>query len=505
LQVKHERLHNFIEEALPLYGDHIYLKTSGASYTYKQIFELAGNFEDVFFSEGIDKKERIVIYSSKNAASIAVMAACSKLNCIYVPISSMNPAIRAIQIIEDTTAKFVVCDDACKDELIKSGLQLKHIQTLNDVLIYSYSTPRSNKLQVNKDTAFILYTSGSTGSPKGVSISHQAAIVFIIWAAKEFQINHKDLLTSIAPFNFDLSVFDIYVSAYTGATLLLYTENETKNAMMMAMKLSEDKATTIYATPTFYSTLAFYGKLHKYDYSHLTNVLFAGEVFLPENFNKLFGFWGRKKYFNLYGPTETNVCTFYKVNTDNNLSTDFPIGKICDYAGAILIDAKGTEVTKINEKGELLITGNSLFDEYWNDNDKTFGSLYKNSDGLTYYKTGDIAYKSKDGNFVYVGRKDRMIKKNGFRIEPSEVENVIVSFQNISIASVIFDDISNTLICYIESTDSEDIEIQKIRESCLKHLPQYMVPDKFVTLKTMPRTSSGKIDLQALNEIEDEL
>lgn len=495
------RLHHYFEEAIVSHGVKTYIQSSTESLSYQQLIDLSHTFSSIFIAHGLLPQDRVVVYSSKNAASIAMMVAVSRGESIYIPISSINPIHRAALIIDETTPRFIVCDRNCSEALSKTDRQLTKVYEENDTVIFLNELSSPISFNYAKAIAFILFTSGSTGVPKGVAISHHAAKTFIDWAADTFNITEEDRLSSIAPFNFDLSVFDIYVTAKKKATLLLYTEDETKNALLMAQRLDQDEVTTIYGTPTFFTTLAYYGKMHKYVYARLKNVFFAGEVFLPENFNKLLEYWKDKSFVNLYGPTETNVCTYYEVQENLPRHTNFPIGKLCDYATGLILDDKDHVLTNANEEGELLIGGDSLFDHYWNDNTKTEAALFIDQFDHVFYRTGDIVSLNTNGEYVYIARKDRMIKKNGYRIEPSEIEKVVVNYPNVSHAAVLFSKEKNQLFCFMESRELLDKQILEVKIFCQNYLPSYMIPDKFVTLTLMPKTSSGKIDLQALKSM----
>ena len=194
-----------------------------------------------------------------------------------------------------------------------------------------------------QDLAYILYTSGSTGKPKGVMLSHENAISFVDWCSEVFAPQSRDRFSSHAPFHFDLSILDIHVPLKHGATLVLIGEDIGKDPVRLAPVIAEEKITCWYSAPSILSLLAQFGNLSRHDYSALRLVLFAGEVFPVKHLRTLTTLLPRPTYFNLYGPTETNVCTFYEVPLpiSQERSVPFPIGKVCSHLQGRVVETDG--------------------------------------------------------------------------------------------------------------------------------------------------------------------
>ena len=243
------------------------------------------------------------------------------------------------------------------------------------------------------DLAYILYTSGSTGKPKGVMLSHQNALSFIDWCSEVFEPVETDRFSSHAPFHFDLSILDIYVSLKHGATLVLVDEEVGKDPIRLAAWISDKRISVWYSTPSILSFLAQYGRLDQYEFSDLRLLLFAGEVFPIKHLRMLKDLLPRPRYFNLYGPTETNVCTYYEIPAtfpaDQN--KPFPNGKACSHYDGLtkIVDEQGQEVGS-GQPGELIAAGPGVMQGYWNLPEKTANAFLVDSTGQRWYKTGDV-------------------------------------------------------------------------------------------------------------------
>jgi amino acid adenylation domain-containing protein len=351
--------------------------------------------------------------------------------------------------------------------------------------------------------AYILYTSGSTGRPKGVMLSHGNAACFIDWCSEVFQPTGHDRFSSHAPFHFDLSILDIYVSLKHGATLVLVKEQLGKEPARLAPWIAEKKITIWYSAPSILSLLAQFGKLEQHDYSSLRLVLFAGEVFPIKYLKLLKSLWLHPGYFNLYGPTETNVCTFYEVphRIPQSQTEPIPIGKACPYCQPLVVDELGAEVAR-RAKGELCIAGPSVMEGYWNLPENTAKAFLSGHDAR-WYRTGDIVVELPDGNYKFLGRRDRMIKKRGYRIELGEIEVALYQHPAIKEAAVLAfaNDDGVPIKAFTSTRDGSKLSIIELKKFCSENLPLYMVPDIFCSLESLPKTSTDKIDYQKLKSL----
>jgi acyl-coenzyme A synthetase/AMP-(fatty) acid ligase len=347
---------------------------------------------------------------------------------------------------------------------------------------YSFIKTNLPPKEFPKDLAYILFTSGSTGFPKGIVHDSESMITFLKWCKKEFTKYKIARFISIAPLNFDLSVFDIFFPVYSKASVYLPEQNTVSNPRLFVQYLFEHKIECIYTTPSYLKLLLQTAQLHKFNLKFVKLVLIAGEQLNYDVVSKLQKHFSKAVFYNLYGPTETNVCTYHKIdlNKIDEEDVNVPIGKPC-YADDVTI----SKTSDLIYKGKLLMK--AVIDE-------TGVRIIKGA-----YNTGDKVKKLKNGAFEFLGRGDNMIKRNGFRIELPEIKNALLEFRRITNCEVIaIDNPKIEIIAFIES--SEAISELELRTFLLAKLPSYMLPDGIIILEKFPMNLNHKVDLQKLKE-----
>jgi len=314
-----------------------------------------------------------------------------------------------------------------------------------------------------------------------------------------------DRFSSHAPFHFDLSILDIHVCLKHGATLVLIGEDLGKDAPRLAQLIADERISIWYSAPSILALLAQYGNLASRDYSHLKQVLFAGEVFAVKHLRTLCELLPKPRYYNLYGPTETNVCTYHEVvpPVPPERTTPYPIGKVCSHLQGRVVDEHGVDVPRGSE-GELCIAGPNVMQGYWALPEQTARSFFVSADGSAWYRTGDIVTEDADGCYTYKGRRDRMVKRRGYRVELGEIEAGLYRHPNVKEAAVVaFADEQEgvSIIAFLSSRDEKPPSLIAIKRFCSENLPLYMIPDKFQWFESLPKTSTDKIDYQRLKEM----
>jgi amino acid adenylation domain-containing protein len=494
----------------------------GRSVSYRELEERSNQLAHLLRQSGVGKGDRVGLFFPKCVESIISMFAVLKACGVYVPLDPQAPVDRIGYIIGNCGIKVLITQDekrralnvATRESLVRCVIVDEAKESSNGAGVVPLSAlsefPSSRPPVVTlteTDLAYILYTSGSTGRPKGVMLTHQNALTFVEWCADKFQITHEDRLSNHAPLHFDLSVFDVYNTIEAGATLYLVTEEIALFPTTLAKFIATHEISVWYSVPSALVLLLLHADLQAEKLKHLRTILFAGEVFPMKYLKQLAGLLPAVELDNLYGPTETNVCTYYKVDRERLASMDkLPIGIACENTEVFAVSDEDEIVTKPGETGELYVRGPSVTCGYWGDAEKTKKMVVPNRFQPNFeekmYRTGDMVTVAEDGNYYFVGRRDSMIKSRGYRIELGEIESALLSHPAVREAAAIAvpdEVVGNRIKAVVAAHVSESIQAAELQQHCGTRIPKYMIPEFIEFRESLPKTSTGKVDRVGLS------
>ncbi|MBC8756864.1 amino acid adenylation domain-containing protein [Kordia sp. YSTF-M3] len=436
---------------------------------------LAALLEDQF---KIAKGDFIIIELESSVWTIITIIAVLKLGAVYVPIDPNYPKVRKEYIKKDCKSKLTI--DTNKLEKIKAQL-------------HEYSTKPINKIS-SKDLAYVIYTSGTTGKPKGVQITHESFVDYALTFKSYFQLTPDDKVLQQASISFDTSIEEIFPILISGGTLAIHKDKLNLDTLI---QLCEDHEITLLSTNPY--VLQYLNQVYKQYNLKIRLLISGGDVLLSHYIDNLLK---EMPIYNTYGPTESTVCaTYHKITA---LEDNISIGKPIANRHVIIVDPDSTELTPIGIVGELCISGKGLSIGYLNHPKLTKEKFVENPHNphTVMYRTGDLGYWKPNGEIVFLRRKDTQVKIRGYRIELDEITSVIQTKTAIKNAVVLSKELAEEkiLVAYLEG---RNIKIDDLKSILQEHLPNYMIPDFFVEVETIPLTVNGKINKKALLSIEN--
>ncbi len=489
--------------------------TSFGKLSYRELDEYSNSCALQLLSFRKNKNDMLCISGTKFNSTFCYMLAAIKIGMPYAILDPENPTDRLEKIISRCAPRIILVDNSLKNKIssfvsLKPDIYLVELpRNIKECKISRTKTLEGSSEPDGSTPAYIMFTSGSTGFPKGAVIPHENVVNFINWCKEEFSITSEDVLTNVNPLYFDNSVFDFYVSLWSGATLVPIEKELTIIPKGLIQELDLQKCTSWFSTPSLLVYLSTMKVLNAQNLTHLKRFIFGGEGYPKPKLKQLFDLYSHRiKFFNVYGPTETTcICSSYVVSAkDFKDTTGFcPLGemaKIFDYK----ILNENLTLAHTGETGELFLLGPNVGKGYYNDQEisqKVFiQDPTQNLKAQIGYKTGDlVSLNPQDGLIYFKGRADHQIKHMGYRIELEEIEAAINEISLVNEVAVVHC-LKNGLSQIIASISTKAVlEEQDIINSLKIALPTYMIPTRFEFLETLPKNQNGKIDRKQLREI----
>lgn len=495
------------------------VRSGGRALTYAELADRSSRLAGLLEAQGVRRGDRVGIHAGKGLAATVAMYGIMKAGAAYVPLDPSSPPARQAFVVRDCGIRHLVTEparQAALDQLLGEPVPVECVVGVDGALsggvrgcswddVAAHPSSEMEPNLVEMDLAYVLYTSGSTGAPKGVMHTHGSALAFARVAADTYGLAGEDRLSNHAPLHFDLSTLDYFSAALAGATTVVIPDAHTRMPASLAGLIESERLTVLYAVPLALTQLVLHGALEKRDLTSVRWVLFGGEPFPPKHLRALMAALPNARFSNIYGPTESNGVTYWVLPGPPASDDPIPIGRPYGNVETVIVGGDGQPVAD-GEPGELLVRTPSMMRGYWGRddlNERAFESrcVFENYHDV-YLRTGDLVRRDARGLLEFLGRKDRQVKIRGYRVELDEVEVALLSHHAVETAAVFTvpgADGSTRMEAAVTLRVAGALDVEDLRAHLAQVLPRYALPERLTLLDAMPRTSTGKIDRQELS------
>lgn len=491
----------YLESSASRYPDKTAFADLDATCTFEEL-RLRARRVGTALAEHFAPRNPVPVFMEKSVDTIGMFMGAVYAGCFYVLLDTKQPAARISQILDILDSNVIVTSSKYQKDLEK--LEFKGTILLTEELektpedCFVLKSIRDQALDT--DPLYGIFTSGSTGVPKGVVVGHRSVIDFIDCFTELFHITGEDVMGNQAPWDFDVSVKDIYSAITTGATLVLVPKRLFSLPPRLLDYLCDKKVTVmVWAVSALCLISSLKGLKYKIP-EDARIIMFSGEVMPVKQMRLWQQALPQTKFINLYGPSEiTCNCTWYPVEREFQDGEVIPAGRAFDGRTVFLLDETGADITESGKTGEICVAGESLADGYYHNEEETArrfvtGAVPGETGNTRFYRTGDLGYFGEDENLYFAGRKDFQIKHMGHRIELEEIERAFEKLDGVSRCCCLFDTKRNKLLGFYTG----DMDEKEVHQELKRFLPIYMIPAKIRRIEEMPLNKNGKIDRKYL-------
>lgn len=496
---------DYLRHSAQIFPDKTAFADEQRSLTYQELETKVNSIATALIARVMTANRPIAVLIDRNVESVCAFLGIAMSRNFYVPIDITQPKQRILTILGQMQPEAVISIGNLTEEL-KPEITIP-VYEYAELLQTEPDEELLAKVQascLDTDPLYAICTSGSTGVPKGVLISHRSVRDFIPVFTETFGLTSDEVFGNQAPFDFDVSVKDVYSTLYLGATLYIIPRVCFSMPKLLMDALEEQKITTIIWAV---SALCIAAGVNAFKYKvpeHLRMIMFSGEVMPIKMLNVWRKYLPEATYVNLYGPTEiTCNCLYYVIDREFGNTEKLPLGQAFKNEEVMYLNDQDQPI-QTGETGEICVLGTCLALGYYRNPEKTAAAFVQNPLNDRYpelmYRTGDLAELREDGQYYFAARKDFQIKHMGHRIELEEIETYMNAIEEVTRASCLFDDVKNKIVaCYVGDIDRKGI-IDRLKDA----LPKYMIPNIFIPMESLPLNKNGKIDRQLLRRIYEE-
>ncbi|WP_066828894.1 amino acid adenylation domain-containing protein [Collinsella ihumii] len=487
----------FLERGAARHPGRVAVVDERSSHTYGQLFSRARRAGSGLIAGGYAGVP-VVLFMEKSSLMLAAMFGVLAAGGCYVPVDMAAPVERSRAVLKASGARAVIAAasdrEAARERFPEADVLAA--EELVECPVDVAGLARTARGIVDSDAAYVLFTSGSTGTPKGVVVSHRAIVDFVGTFVETFGLRPDDILGNQAPFDFDVSVKDIYGSLAAGARLVILPRRLFSAPSELMDALRAHRVTVMVWAVAALCLLSALRGLERADLPRVRFVMFSGEVMPPHHLRLWMERLPQARFVNLYGPTEVTCnCLFHEVDRERAYGDGMPLGEPFSNRRVLVLDGAGHEVRGSGEMGELYVGGSALASGYAGDDERTARAFVRNPlqplVRETLYRTGDLVRLGDGGELFFCGRADNQIKHLGHRIELEEVDAAFERQPGVLRCRCAYDARRQRICAFVEGAD---IDVRALRHAVARVLPGPFVPAAVVPVETMPLTKNGKVD-----------